>query len=224
MESDRALTQSLELMRRAQAGDRHALERLVERYYDRVRPIVRARLGARLRRRVTVSDILQNTFVAVVQCYENFEVRTEANLISWMARIAERQILDEYDRQTAMKRSAEREVPLEGEGGGEAVEKIGGGPGPEEEAALAEQQAALEESLAELPDLYRELILLRDYAGHSWQEIAEATGRPSPDAARMMHAQARVELAKRVQQRTEARRRGGQARSPSAPDASGRAG
>ena len=43
---------------------------------------------------------------------------------------------------------------------------------------------------------YRELILLRNYAGASWESVAEETNRPSAAAARMMHARAVVELGK----------------------------
>ena len=52
--------------------------------------------------------------------------------------------------------------------------------------------------LERLPEEYRELILLRNYAGASWESVAEETGRPSAAAARMMHARALVELGKLV--------------------------
>jgi hypothetical protein len=49
MNSD--VTRSLDLMAKAQHGDKDALNRLIARYYDRVRSIVRARMGARCARR-----------------------------------------------------------------------------------------------------------------------------------------------------------------------------
>ena len=60
----------------------------------------------------------------------------------------------------------------------------------------------MEECLAELPDHYRELLVLRNYLGMPFQEIAEETGRPTEGAARMMHAKAMIELAKLVKGRT----------------------
>jgi len=44
------LQPSMLLLRRAQAGDRDALNDLIVRYYDRVFRIVRIRMGKRLRR------------------------------------------------------------------------------------------------------------------------------------------------------------------------------
>jgi DNA-directed RNA polymerase specialized sigma24 family protein len=87
------ITQSLDLVLRAQGGDQASLNRLCERYYDRVRRIVRLRLGSRLRESVDSGDILQETFLAAVRSIENFEMREEASLINWLSRLAERQII-----------------------------------------------------------------------------------------------------------------------------------
>ena len=43
-------TETIDLVRRAQRGDDDALNRLIDRYYDRIQRIVRIRLGPRLRR------------------------------------------------------------------------------------------------------------------------------------------------------------------------------
>ena len=197
------ITRSLDLLRRAQDGDGAALNDLIGRYYDRVRPIVRARLGAGLRRRVDSGDILQNTFATVLKTYDRFEVNDEASLISWMAKIAERQILDEHDRQHAKKRRSDREVELDASGDEPRVDLPAPGAMPDESVERREQSAILEDALGDLPDLYRELILLRDYAGYSWDQVAELTERPSAAAARMMHAQARIELGKIVRGKSE---------------------
>ena len=87
------LTVSLDLVRRAQGGDDQALNKLVERYYDRVRRIVRLRLGNNLRECVDSADILQNTFIAAVQSFQAFEMREEASLINWLSRLAQHQII-----------------------------------------------------------------------------------------------------------------------------------
>jgi RNA polymerase sigma-70 factor (ECF subfamily) len=197
------VTRSLDLMRKAQGGDGDALNRLIARYYDRVRPIVRARLGSRLRRRVDSGDILQQTFETVCRTFDRFEVEDEASLIGWLAQIAERQIHDEHDRQVARKRSPELEVELDaaGESGPAGAHPTTQGGAPDAPLIRREEAEILEDCLGDLSELYRELILLRDYAGHSWEEVARLTGRPSAAAARMMHAQARIELGQRVQAR-----------------------
>jgi RNA polymerase sigma-70 factor (ECF subfamily) len=196
------ITRSLDLVLRAQQGDSSALNRLCDRYYDRVRRIVRLRLGPRLRERVESGDILQETFIAAVRSIESFEMREEASLINWLSRLAERQIIAAADFHGAKKRDSRRDVPLSGPTGDSQTVSVSRGledgrePGPLDRIADAEEQARVESCLEHLPEEYRELILLRNYAGASWESIAEETGRPSAEAARMMYARALVELGK----------------------------
>lgn len=195
------ITATLDLLRQAQDGSRGALESLFGRYYDRVRAIVRLRLGRQLRGRLESGDILQETFVDALGAFDRFEVRDEAGFLNWLARIAEHQIRDAADYHGAQKRALSREVPLTPESGstGSALDPACDGRQPEDEAVVEEQRRIVEECIADLSEDYRELIVLRDYVGASWDAIAKETGRPSPDAARMKHATAMVELAKRVQ-------------------------
>jgi RNA polymerase sigma-70 factor (ECF subfamily) len=198
------ITQSLDLVLRAQQGDHGALNRLCERYYDRVRRIVRLRLGARLRESVDSGDILQETFLAAVRSLDSFEMREEASLINWLSRLAERQIIAAADYHGAKKRDNRRNVTLSGAIGDtqnlrapltfpDARDRR-----PLDAIASQEEQRIVEGCLEQLPEEYRELILLRNYAGASWESVAEETGRPSAAAARMMHARALIELGKLV--------------------------
>jgi len=198
------VTLTLDLVREAKSGDAEALNRLFGRYYERVRRIVRLRLGARLRTRLDSSDILQDTFAAAVTAFDRFELRDEGSVINWLSRIAERQVLAAADHFGAQKRSAAREVPLAGPHVGDETSAIGLDPSatglaPRDAAEKAELIRLIEERLAELPESYREVILLRNYAGMSWDDVARETGRPSADAARMMHAKAIIELSRAVQ-------------------------
>lgn len=189
---------TIDLLRRAQGGDSDALQPLLERYYERVRRIVRLRLGAALRRRLDSGDILQETFLAAVRNFSRFELRDEASFINWLAVLAENQIRDAHDYHIAQKRSMDRQVPLEfvDRSGPIGIDPVAAGLSPEGAAERAEEVARIEAAIERLPPEHRELILLRDYAGASWEVIAEHTGRPSPDAARMVHAKAMVQLAR----------------------------
>jgi DNA-directed RNA polymerase specialized sigma24 family protein len=59
----------------------------------------------------------------------------------------------------------------------------------------------MDDSLAELEEAHREVLLLRHYAGASWERTAELMGHPSPDAARMLHARALNALRKSLRRR-----------------------
>lgn len=195
------ITRSLELVLRSQQGDRDALDRLVARYRERVLKIVRLRLGRRLRERVDSEDVLQETFVAAVQNLERFEMREEASLIHWLARLAERQIIAAADYHGAKKRDRARDVSLSGGEDGEVLPDVffaSDTTQPLARMQRGEEARVVEDCIARLSDEHRELILLRNYAGASWEAVAEETGRPSAAAARMMHARAMLELGKLV--------------------------
>lgn len=199
-------TRSVELVRRAQAGDATALERLYERYYDRVRRIVRVRLGRGLRSHVDSGDILQNTFVESIKGLDRFELREDASLIHWLGRIAENQIRAAADYHGAQKRDRAREVPLDGpgdsnDGADGAPELAADGTAPIDRLARAEDVELIESCLDDLRPEYREVILHRDYAGASWAEVADWIDAPSSDAARMLYARAISQLSSLVHRR-----------------------
>jgi len=193
---DDPFDQTIDLVRRAQDGDAQALQALFGRYYERVRRMVRLRLGAALRHRLDSGDILQETFMEALRTFDRFEMRDQGSFINWLARLAENRIRDAADYHRALKRSAGREVPLSP--GDQSTEvDLGlqaGGLLPSESADAAEQVQRLEAAIERLSDEERELILLRNYAGAAWETVARITGRPSPDAARVAHKQVIVRL------------------------------
>lgn len=199
------ITVSLDLVRQAQGGEQQALNRLFERYYERVRRIVRLRLGRQLRFSLESADILQETFIAAVQSFEAFEMRDEASLINWLSKLAERQIIAAADYHGAKKRDRRLEVPLPSTLGSHSHQPLPVHFMAESTPALdhlaeAEQIEIVEQCIHQLPEEYRELIILRNYAGACWESVAEESGRPSAAAARMMHARAMIELGKLVRQ------------------------
>jgi len=204
--SEAATAASIDLVRRAQDGDLGAFNRLFARYYDRVRRVVRLRLGPGLRGVLESGDILQETFVAAVQAFEHFEVREEAGLIDWLSRIAERRIKVAARHARALKRDRRREVAIDHIRGSITSGEIAIEPAatitlPGEKAMKAEAIELLEEGIAELKEEYREVILQREYCGASWETIAHQMQSPSANASRMLHARAMVELGKRVRRR-----------------------
>ncbi|MCC7014208.1 MAG: sigma-70 family RNA polymerase sigma factor [Planctomycetes bacterium] len=194
---------SIELVRRAKEGDEDALDRLFRRYYDRVLRIVRMRLGPRLRTQVEIEDVLQETFVAAVESFDRFEMRDEASLINWLARLAENRIIAFSDFHSAKKRDQRREVRLRSSSNfvdssvisQELADKL---EGPADKAATAELKQIVEECISALREDHRELILLRDYAGMGWEPIAVETKHINGAAARAKHSRAMLELARLV--------------------------
>lgn len=199
------LTQTLELVQKAQGGDADALNRLFSRYYERARRSVRARLGQRLRSQLESGDILQQAFAKAFQTFDRFEMRNEGSFLNWLAEIAVRQVHDAADRQSAVKR-----IPTNKQLSIHAGADDDSGPQLElaQEATRAldrldrqESQTAVEECLDQLPPHYRDVIVLRDYDGMEWNDVAEKLGKNTDSAAREQHRRALIELAKLLRRR-----------------------
>ncbi len=61
---------------------------------------------------------------------------------------------------------------------------------------------AYERALEKLPEIQKQAVLLRIEFGYSHQEIADAIGSPSANAARMMVSRALVQLAESMDEDT----------------------
>ena len=195
MAAGESLRISLDYLRRAQAGDREALNKLVDRYYARILRLVRARLGKGLRARIDSLDVAQNTLLKVVRGLPTFEPKSESSLINWISRLIENEIRDQADFHRAAKRDVTREVSLDmvQEGGLALNEKLGAAqPSISQWTALKEDVIRLESALDQIGKM-REVIILRDYSGMSFKEIG-AELDVSEDAARMRYVRAMNKL------------------------------
>ncbi|MCP3919243.1 MAG: sigma-70 family RNA polymerase sigma factor [bacterium] len=176
-----------------------AYERLFGRYYERVQRIVRLRLGAKMRNHLESGDIVQETFIAAIQAFDNFEVREEAGLINWLAKIAERRITHAARDMGARKRDRACEVPLASIRAslisGELICEAVDAAVPDRLAQDAEQVEVVERALERLTHDQREAILLHAYAGATYETVAKELGRPSAEAARKLYKRAVIELA-----------------------------
>ena len=198
-------TRSTELVARAQAGDEAALNELLERYYPRVLRVVRILLGHPLRRHIESSDILQGTFIGAVSAFDRFEMRNEASLIHWLAKIAEHQIKDVADYHTAHKRDVRRNVAragvAEGQASGDPVLEPAAPAVPLLEGLIiAEDLDATLDALQEIKESYRDVIVARHWEADSWETVAEMISSSSPDAARMHYSRAITALTRAIRQ------------------------
>lgn len=201
------LTESMRLVREAQGGSREALEALLGRYQDRVHRIVRVRLSTKLRRHVESMDVVQETLRKAADAIGELELRSQAAILQWLARIAENQMLDVHRRMSAAKRDRLREVPIDD--GSERASSSGGPAAdvlpPDEQAARNELSRLVDECVAALPDDYREVITLRTYCGGSWEWVTAQMGKESSEAVRQLHRRATIRLARVMQERMRGR-------------------
>lgn len=113
-----------DLLRRAKKGDREALNDLCARYGERLRTVVRLRLGIRLRSKLESCDVVQDALMKALPGIQDAHFTTSGAFFHWLTAIVENHIRDLADHYAADKRDAARERPLEVRGSG--TESIGG--------------------------------------------------------------------------------------------------
>ncbi|MBN1815462.1 MAG: sigma-70 family RNA polymerase sigma factor [Anaerolineae bacterium] len=151
------------LVRRAQKGDKAAFAELFTRYEGRIFGYIYRMVGDR----AWAEDIAQEAFIQAHQ-YLN-RLGPPYDFKSWVYRIAGNLALDGLRRYR-------QEVPLPDWDGGEATapepadQRREGAP--EDQAGLSEVRAAVWRTIHQLPDNYRQILVLREIDGLAYNEIA----------------------------------------------------
>jgi len=148
------------LAAQASAGDRRAFGDLVRRHQDGVFGFVLRMVGSR----DEAMDLTQDSFLKAWQALPGW--RPEARFRTWLLQIARNASLDVLRR-----RSLATFVPID-----EALELPGAGPTPETQAVMMQDLRLLEAALLRLQPDHREVLLLRELEGLSYEEIASVLG------------------------------------------------
>jgi len=178
---------TFDLLKRAQAGDEAALDRLFARYLPALSRWASGRLPRWCRDLMDTDDLVQETLIRTLKRIEGFEHRHEGALQAYLRQAVMNRIRDEVRRAKRAPVSTELEAeqpdrgasPLELAVGRQAVEKY--------EAAL--QRLRPEE---------REAIVARVEMDCTYEQVAQALGKPSADAARMAVSRALLKLAQEM--------------------------
>lgn len=151
------------------AGDPAAFNQLVNKYSADIYGLL-VRLTEDLEE---AKDLTQETFLRALRNVKNF--RGEADIKTWLFRIA---INESRNRRRWWKRRR-RDVTVSLEAEGETLglsERIPSpsSENPETAAINHERGQALHRALGELPQNFREVVILRDIEGLTYEEIAAA--------------------------------------------------
>jgi DNA-directed RNA polymerase specialized sigma24 family protein len=194
------LALALDLVRRAKRGEQQAVDQLLQLYLARVHRIVRLRLKPSQRLRLQSGKALEQRFIAAVRDFTRFELSEEGEFINWLAVLVAEGMIDAGDDDGTATRHADDYVPSEFKikSGPVGVDLVATGWWPESEVADSGKAELVEECVIRLPIELRELIILRNHAGLSWEMIAKESGSPNADAARVRHAGALVLLGQRL--------------------------
>jgi RNA polymerase sigma-70 factor (ECF subfamily) len=183
MSDDAARDEDRQLLSRAQDGDMDAFEALVEAHRDKVYA-----LASRMTRSdADAAEITQETFLSAYQHLKDF--RGEAAFGSWVHRIAANHALMRLrHRRVVQAAEEELQAPQFTEGGSLAEYPQSDWSRDAEGKALdAELGRAIQQATERLPEGYREVFLLKDVEGLSYEQIAEATGDSIPAIKSRLH-------------------------------------
>ncbi len=175
-----------ELVRRAQAGDRSAIEVLLDRHLPGLTAFVHLRIGQSLGPREGVSDVVQSTCRDLLERIEDFRHGGEMAFRHWLYATAARKIADRYAHHAAEKRDLRREVTPEAVSGALRT-AFADLASPSQQAIGAEFLERLQVAFAELTDDEREVVLLSRVVSLTRAEVAKAMGRSENGVRNLLH-------------------------------------
>ncbi len=183
-------TGPVELIAQARAGQSDALGQLCDLYRNYLRMVVRTGLGPKLRERVELSDVVQETLIEVIRQFPQFTGQTEAALVGWLRRLVSQKLVDLSRYHSRVKRGAgQSALPLDAPIGSEPLgEPGGGGPtrlvdmlalsqtSPSEVASKRELSVLLADALDGLPEREAEVLWLYHAENLSFESIGGRLG------------------------------------------------
>lgn len=190
---DAAALGDQELVKWVLAGETGFFEALMRRYNQRVFRASRAIL----RDDAEAEEVAQEAWVRAYQHLRQFEGRSSFS--TWLTRIAVHEAL----RRAGRRRKTE-EIDAMEESRKDALPQLSAAGTPEESASVSEARTLLETSIDSLPDLYREIFVLRDVEEMSTTEAAETLGISEENVKTRLH-RARAMLRKEIYQRAGAK-------------------
>ena len=185
--SPERLDSTFALLERARGGDAEAMDRLFARHLKPLQRWISGRLPKWARDVADTDDLVQDTLLQTFKRIEDFEPRRVGALQAYLRQAVLNRVRDELRRKGRRPDSTDLEgIDLPGE------------DSPLEDAIGREAVENYERALQRLKPEEREAIIAKVELGYSYEELAEALGKPSPDAARKAAQRALVRLAEEM--------------------------
>jgi len=181
------------LLAEAKGGGEAQLGQLLTLYRNYLTILATTQLDARLRRRISPSDLVQEAMLGAYRDFGKFRGTTERELLAWLRQILINCLHHAYEAHVqAGRRDIRREVSLDDmhRAMDRSVIQLAHvladrGPSPSAPVRERERSIAIADQLAKLKRDDRDVIVLRNLQGLSFEEVAERMGR-KPGAVRML--------------------------------------
>jgi RNA polymerase sigma-70 factor (ECF subfamily) len=177
-------------IREARAGSPDALGRLLEACRPLLTALAERELDADLWAKESPSDLVQRTFFDAHRDFSRLLGDTEAEVRAWLYRVLLHNIGDARARyRETAKRQVGREESLDRGAADRNVGLADKAASPSSNASHREEEVLVEGALVQLPDDYRQVILLRHREHLSFADAARVMNR-SEEAIKSLWARA----------------------------------
>jgi len=176
------------LIERARAGDQEALERLFARHLKPLQRWARGRLPKWARDLSDTDDLVQDTLLQTFKKIDDFEPRRVGALQAYLRQAVLNRIRNELRRKGRQPHATD----LEG------IE-VDTAQSPLEQAINREAVERYERALERLTAEEQEAIIAKVEMGYTYEELAQALGKPTAEAARKAAHRALLRLAQEME-------------------------
>jgi RNA polymerase sigma-70 factor (ECF subfamily) len=181
------------LLECARAGSVESVGQLLELYRNYLLVLATTQFDRRLRRRLSPSDVVQETMLAAHRDFGQFKGQSEPQFLAWLRQILIHCLHGVIETHLKAKmRDVRREISIENLAGAldrstARLSELLVDKAPSPGAPMRQRESAVEfaNRLAALRPQYREIIIMRNLRGLSFGEIAERMQR-NPGAVRML--------------------------------------
>ncbi len=181
--SDKPSDYERDLIAKVIAGDHDALAELFSQHRDRLWRMISFRLDPRLHGRVDADDVLQESWLAAVQRIDHFLADASRSIFVWFRLIASQTLIDVHrrhlgtqKRNAAMEFSINRGWSSDSTSSALSFHLLGHLTSPSQAALREELSNQLQQSLASMNEIDREVLALRHFEQLSNKETAQILG------------------------------------------------
>jgi RNA polymerase sigma-70 factor (ECF subfamily) len=179
---------TVSLLERARSGDQEALNRLFARHARPLQRWASGRLPKWARDVCDTDDLVQETLLRTFKRIGTFEPRGDGALQAYLRHAVLNRIREELRRKAARP-----------DGTGLSDLEAGSHASPLEQAIGAEAIARYDAALGRLRPEEQEALVGRIELGYTYEELAEALGKPTADAARKAAERALMRLVREME-------------------------
>jgi RNA polymerase sigma-70 factor (ECF subfamily) len=162
-------TNDREIISHIRDGENVCFDELFERYREKLFFYLRHLVG----NKEEAEDLLQNVFVKAYEKFATFDARRAFS--SWIYRIAHNEAVNHLKRKSRKTFLSWEDIVSSKD----QIESSSKERSPYDDWVRKEVRNEVRESMAKLPEKYREVLILRFYLDHSYEEIGAIIRKPT---------------------------------------------